>query len=123
MERKKLTAYFREAEGVHKKWGWFFALGILLVLVGLAVIGSAYQATLFSVFVFGALLLGTGVVQLVQAIFAKKWSGFFPSLILSLLYIVTGVLCLANPAQAARRRNGCLPGSDERVGHLRPNRR
>ncbi len=101
MERKKLATYFRESEGVHKKWGWFFALGILLVLLGLAVMGSAYQATVFSVFVFGVLLLGAGIVQIVQAIFAKSWHGFFPSLILSILYIVTGLLCIANPVQAA----------------------
>lgn len=98
---KKLAAYFRDTEGVHKKWSWFFALGILLVLLGLAVMGSAFQATVFSVLVFGILLLGSGIVQIVQAIFAKKWSGFFPSLILSILYIVTGFLCVANPAQAA----------------------
>lgn len=99
--KNKLACYFRETEGVKKKWGWFCALGILLLLIGLTMMGSAYQATVFSVFLFGILLLGSGIVQIVQAIFAKKWSGFFPSLILALLYIVAGALCVASPAQAA----------------------
>jgi len=101
MEKKGLSTYFRESEEVRKNWGWFFALGILLVLLGLVVMGSAYTATIFSVLFFGFLLVGAGIVQIVQAVLAREWSGFFLSLLLSILYVVVGALCIANPVTAA----------------------
>jgi len=97
----KLATHLSDVEGAKKRWGWFFVLGVALLLLGLWVMGSAIQMTIFSVFFFGALMIGAGAVQLIQAFIAKKWSGFFPSLILSILYIVAGALCMANPANAA----------------------
>jgi len=101
MGRRELSTYFRESEGVQKNWGWFCALGILLLVLGLVVMGSAYTATIFSVLLFGFLLIGAGVVQVLQAILARAWSGFFLSLLLAILYVVTGSLCIGNPATAA----------------------
>ncbi len=86
---------------MQKKWGWFFVLGLLLMLLGLALIGSAFKATIFSVMMFGFLLMGAGVVQIVHAIMAREWSGFFVSVLLAILYVVTGSLCIGNPATAA----------------------
>ena len=101
MERKKLTNCLSEADGVRKKWGWFCFLGFLLVALGLLMIGSAYQTTVFSVFLFGVLLFGAGILQIIQGFFAAKWSGFFPSVILAVLCMVLGLLCAQNPERAA----------------------
>src|SRR5690242_18928050 len=101
MQNNMSPMRFAEVKGARKNWGWFFALGILLLLIGAWVINSAFQATLFSVYFFGAFLIAAGIVQIVQAFMAKKWSGFFPSLILSILYIIAGLLCMSNPANAA----------------------
>lgn len=86
---------------VKENWGWFLALGILLFLLGGAVIGSSYYTTIFSVILFGIFLIGAGIIQIVQAFLAHKWSGLFLSLFLGLLYIITGFLCVARPATAA----------------------
>jgi uncharacterized membrane protein HdeD (DUF308 family) len=101
MQSKGLSTFIRESEGIRNNWGWFFVLGLLLMFLGIAVMGSAYTATIFSVLLFGFLIVGAGVVQLVQAILAREWSGLFLSLLLAVLYVVTGLLCIANPTAAA----------------------
>lgn len=96
-----LTNCFREIESVKKNWGWFLLLGILLIMLGAAIMSSAFYATVFSVMLFGAFLFIAGIVQIVQGIMARKWRGLFLSLLLGVLYLVTGALCLAEPAAAA----------------------
>lgn len=96
-----LTDRFREIAEVRKNWGWFLALGILLVLLGFAVISSSFYATIFSVFMLGFFLLGAGIVQVIQAFLARKWSGFFLSLMLGILYLLLGFFCVSQPGVAA----------------------
>jgi uncharacterized membrane protein HdeD (DUF308 family) len=96
-----LTTHFHEVEEIRKNWGWFLALGLLLTILGGMVIQTSYVATVFSIMLFGALLTGAGIVQFIQSFLARKWSGLFLMLLLGLLYIVTGLFCLAKPATAA----------------------
>lgn len=92
---------FRELAEAKDNWSWFLAFGLLLVILGCAVIGSSYFATVFSIFIFGVFLLAGGIVQIIQAFMARKWSGLFITLLLGILYIITGALCAANPALMA----------------------
>lgn len=64
-------------------------------------ISSSYYATVFSVVFFGFFLLAAGIVQIVQAFLASKWSGLFLSLLVGILYAVTGVLAIARPEVTA----------------------
>ena len=98
---RNLSTYIRDVENIRNNWGWFFALGLLLIALGAAVIGSSYYATVFSVILFGFFLLAAGVIQIAQAFLARKWSGLFLSLLLGVLYIVTGFLCVAKPTVTA----------------------
>lgn len=93
----RYTNQFKEIQDVKKNWGWFFLLGIFLIILGGAVIGSTYTATLLSIVLLGIFLMAGGVIQIVQAFLAKKWSGLFLSLMLGLLYIITGFFCVAHP--------------------------
>lgn len=86
---------------IREKWGWFLALGILLILLGGGIISTSYYATLFSVILLGVFLIGAGIVQIVQAFLARKWSGLFLSLFLGILYLVTGFLCFSRPETSA----------------------
>jgi uncharacterized membrane protein HdeD (DUF308 family) len=86
---------------VRENWQWFLGLGLLLILLGTAIIGSSYYATIFSVILLGVFLIAAGAVQIVQAFMERKWSGLFLSLFLGILYIVTGFVCVARPATAA----------------------
>lgn len=99
--RSDLTRYFKDTEEARKNWLWFFALGVLLVLLGIGVASSAYYATIFSVFIFGIFLMTAGIIQLIQGALAYKWSGLFLSLLLGALYLITGFICATKPAEAA----------------------
>ena len=48
-------------EELHDRWGWYFALGLALVVLGVAASSWAYLTTVASVFVFGWFLLFAGV--------------------------------------------------------------
>lgn len=97
----RLSNDFRDAEEVRQNWGWFLALGVLLIILGCSVITSSFYATVFSMILLGAFLLVGGIVQFVQAFLARKWSGLFLSLALGILYIILGFFCIRQPAAAA----------------------
>jgi len=86
---------------LRKKWGWFLALGIVLIIVGSVAIGSAFLTTVFSMVFLGWLMIGGGVLQALHAFGCKKWGGFFIDLLTGLLYIVVGFMCVANPGATA----------------------
>jgi uncharacterized membrane protein HdeD (DUF308 family) len=86
---------------LRKNWGWFLALGILLVILGLFAISSSVFVTLLSVIFLGSLILIGGVAQLIYSFYAVKWSGFFLSLLAGILYTVTGFLMVRHPTIGA----------------------
>jgi uncharacterized membrane protein HdeD (DUF308 family) len=100
-QQNGLTFHFHKIDQLRKTWGWFLALGILLVILGCFAIAFSYYTTIFSVVIFGVVLFAAGVVQIVQAFLARQWSGLFLSLLLGILYVVTGFICLAKPGMAA----------------------
>ena len=84
-----------------RNWGWFVALGVLLILLGLGVMSTSYYATLFSVFLLGIFLMSAGIVQIIQAFVARRWSGLFIALLLGILYLITGFLFVTRPEISA----------------------
>jgi uncharacterized membrane protein HdeD (DUF308 family) len=90
-----------EANRVQKNWGWFLALGIVQIVVGILAVSFAFSATLASVVTLGILLLIAAGAQMAAAIWAWDWRGFFLFLLLAILYAVTGFLMLQQPLLAA----------------------
>lgn len=70
--------------------GWFIALGILLILLGIAAIAAPQFATLTAKIFIGWLFLIAGVGEIVHAFVARDWSGFFGNLLIGLLYALVG---------------------------------
>jgi len=89
-----------ELKHLCQQWRWFIALGIGLVLLGMVAIGSTYAVGLFTVVLFGVLLLMGGVAQIVSAFWAGRWSGFLLHLLVGLFYVVTGLLIVDAPEDA-----------------------
>ena len=54
-------------EHLHAAWGWFVALGVALLILGIVCILGEMETTLITVIVLGWLLLMSGVVALVHA--------------------------------------------------------
>ena len=86
---------------VKRHTGWFLALGIVLIVMGVIAIGTAVITTLVSVMVFGWLLLMGGVFQAVHAFWVRPWSGLMLQLLIGVLNIIVGLLMVANPGASA----------------------
>jgi uncharacterized membrane protein HdeD (DUF308 family) len=82
-------------------WGWFVALGIVQLLLGMIALGSSVFATLVTVVLFGWLLLTGGVLSVMHAFWQKQWSGFFIDLAMGILYAVVGFMVVGNPVATA----------------------
>jgi uncharacterized membrane protein HdeD (DUF308 family) len=90
------------ASELRRNWGWFLALGIVLVILGTIAIGSAFLMTIASVFFFGWLLIIGGVMEAIHAFWReKRWGGFFLDLLTGILYVVAGWMMVTNPQESA----------------------
>lgn len=72
------------------KWGWFLALGIVLILAGLAAIAFPFLSSIAAKVVLGWLFLIGGVMMIVHAFQAPGWGGFLWEVLIGLLYVVVG---------------------------------
>lgn len=88
-------------EELKKQWGWFLALGILLIIGGSVAMGSAFLMTVFSMTLLGWMMICGGVLEAVHAFRCKEWGGFFVDLLTGLLYVVVGFMIVANPGATA----------------------
>jgi uncharacterized membrane protein HdeD (DUF308 family) len=86
---------------VRRHWVWFFALGILLLVLGLIALGSSLLATLVSVVLIGWLLVFSGIVHIVHAFRVRDWGGFLLGLLVGVLDLVVGGLLVIHPAAGA----------------------
>ncbi|MFA5899848.1 MAG: HdeD family acid-resistance protein [Hyphomicrobium sp.] len=75
---------------VTDKWGWFLALGIVLLLAGVAAIAFPFLSTIAAKIMLGWLFLIGGVMMIVHAFQAPGWQGFLWELIIGILYAVVG---------------------------------
>src|SRR4051812_49008471 len=87
-------------ESLHRNWGWYLALGIVLVIVGMAAISSPLFFTYVGVLYFGMLMFFGGITQLVGAFWARYWSGVMATVLSGILYLVVGVMTLRHPGKA-----------------------
>lgn len=88
-------------KSIRENWGWFLSFGILLVILGSLAIGAATFTTFLSVFLIGLLLLTGGIAKVIYSFWSKDWGGFFTSLLVGLLYGITGAIFIGKPIQSA----------------------
>jgi uncharacterized membrane protein HdeD (DUF308 family) len=86
---------------IRDHWPWFLGLGILLVILGSLAVGAATFTTFLSIFLIGVILLAGGITKVIYSFWSKDWGGFFISLLVGILYGVTGGIFLAKPVQSA----------------------
>ncbi len=82
---------------LRKRWGWFLALGILLVAIGIAALGSTVAATLVSVIALGAFLFFGGIAETLVAFGATGWRGFLVDLVTGILMALVGFGFMTRP--------------------------
>lgn len=90
-------------EELRKNWVWFLAWGIALIVFGVIAISISAFTTLAVVITIGILIIISGIVFIIDAFkfWWRKWNGFFPVLIISLLYLVVGIMLLTHPVLGA----------------------
>ncbi|MGD0058612.1 MAG: HdeD family acid-resistance protein [Verrucomicrobiia bacterium] len=84
-----------------QNWGWFLALGIGLVLLGIAAVTRSVKATVVSMSFFGWLLVMAAGIETAQAFLVGHWAGFFQHLLAAVLFGVTGALLVRRPVMSA----------------------
>jgi uncharacterized membrane protein HdeD (DUF308 family) len=82
-------------------WVFLTGMGVALMLLGLASIGSSFIATLATVQVFGILMLLGAIFQVVTALWGRSWRGFVLHLLAGALYLIAGLFMIENPFEAA----------------------
>lgn len=86
---------------VRDKWGWFLALGILLLIFGFLALANLFVATVASVFYIGMMMLVGGIAYLVHAFQVKGWDHILFWAASGILYTIAGLLAFWNPALTA----------------------
>ena len=99
-----MVGFTREAvdmKAVGQHWGWFLAKGIFMILAGTLALGDYVMVALFSMIFLGWLMIFAGVVEAIHAFWKKEWGGLFLNLLVGVLYVVVGLMVLANPKATA----------------------
>lgn len=89
-------------EELHRQWGWYLALGILMVALGGYCIYAETAATLASVIVLGGILLVAGVAYVI-ALFALRpnFGHGLLMLLAAVFYGIVGLMLIEHPAIGA----------------------
>lgn len=88
---------FEGLDAVRKSRGWFIALGVALMVLGVLSIAVPFAATLMSTIFLGWMLIFSGVAQGVHAVRARAWQGFPWAVLSAALGVVAGLLLIAFP--------------------------
>lgn len=93
----------QELQALRNHWAWFLALGIAMVVLGTFAIGSSCIATVTVAFtwMFGFLMLASGIATVVSSFTAGRWSGMLLHLLLGILYTIVGFTVIDQPLEAA----------------------
>lgn len=80
-------------------WGWFFAWGLALIILGTFAITYAAEATIVTVVMLGIVLAIFGVIAILDAFqfWWRIWGSFALRLLLGLLYLGAGVMLIKGP--------------------------
>lgn len=86
-----------DIEAVSERWGWFMALGILLILLGMTAIGAPFASGIGVSLLVGWLLVISGVAHGIHAFKATGWRGGLVQFLCGLLYLGVGVMMITRP--------------------------
>lgn len=88
-------------EHLRKSWGWFLALGIVLVVLGVIALTFIPAATLGSVLVLGWLMFASGILEGIYAFHARGWGGVLLHVLGAVLGVIVGLLVVTHPVAGA----------------------
>jgi len=87
------------SDQVQVKPAWGIGIGILMIVFGVIAIARPFFASIASALVFGWIFIIAGIAQLAYAFQSRKDGHIAWKLIISVLYVLAGILIVANPLQ------------------------
>ena len=98
-----MTHAFDRADksAVAGKWGWFVALGVLLIMCGGLAFGNLLMATVASVYYVGIIMLVGGLFNLAHAFQVKGWDSVLYWGLSGACYTIAGLFAFINPVLAS----------------------
>lgn len=88
-------------ERLRHRWGWFVALGLLAMMLGIVALGLVVHATITTVYIIAVFMVLAGGAEIMLGLSGKTWGREFLYIIAGLFYIVAGAFALARPLDAA----------------------
>ncbi len=88
-------------QAASEKWGWFVALGVLMIMGGGIAFGNVLAATVASVYTVGIVMLAGGLLHLAQAFRVRVWERVMYWILSGGCYTVAGVFAFLNPLLAS----------------------
>lgn len=88
-----------DIKAVSERWGWFLALGVLLILLGMAALGAPFASGIGVSLLVGWLLVISGVAHGIHAFKATGWRGGLVQFLCGLLYLGVGVMMITRPVE------------------------
>ena len=99
-ERPLMAELRQQMTALRGNWLWFVLLGGGLIVLGVISLGAVAVASLATAVAIGALLLGSGVAEMIGAFWCRGWGGFLLQLLSGVLSVVVGALFLRAPGDA-----------------------
>jgi uncharacterized membrane protein HdeD (DUF308 family) len=101
VEPRPLVGALRsEIAVLRSNWGWFLALGVVLVVVGMLAVSMSFAAGLATVTVLAVIALLAAATEFASAVWSRRWQGVLVHLLIGALYAVFGFLILSKPGMA-----------------------
>ncbi|SEP75032.1 Uncharacterized membrane protein HdeD, DUF308 family [Faunimonas pinastri] len=90
-----------EHEHLRMRWGWFVALGLIMLIAGIVALGSVLVATVVSVLLVGWMMIFSGLAEIVHGMGMRNWNRFFFWVLIGVLYLLAGIFAVMNPLLAS----------------------
>ena len=103
-----------DLQALRASWFWFVALGLILIVIGVAALSYSFAAGIATVLFYGLMLAGGGLFHIAGAFFTRGWGGFFLSLLAGVLELALGVIFIEHPIDARGRLH---PSAGRRLLH------
>lgn len=86
-----------------RRSNWFLALGVIMVALGAFVLSWSclVTVTVTATWLFGFLLLGSGIFSIINAFSAGQGRGVFVHLLVGVMYAVAGFMMIDAPGESA----------------------